>query len=165
MPVSFDRTVCLSGRRRNYGVVLDAQAYRWQTASPDDDLDYYADATELMADVSDRIVSAELSIKPSGAGELTAGLFGVSGTLIVAWLSGGVSGRDYWVKIGAATLGGRTFTRIVNLLIDPRGAATPLPAPPVNDFGAPITWSLGSGPSLNFSVASNSMYSLLIPGF
>jgi hypothetical protein len=97
------------------------------------------DFTALIADVSDSITSAALSIAPSGAGELAASNLTVNEALIGVWLSGGVAGRTYIVKIQFETTAGRSFERLVRLSISRTLAKYPLVSPPSLDFGTVLT--------------------------
>ena len=114
---------------KGVGAVLD---YSWDMA---------ADLTT--AGAVDGVTSAQLSVMPSGIGEMTALNLSVSGTVLTVWFSGGVGGRSYTVSIQATTDAGRTFNYFVYLKCDPTGAAYPLPLPTSNGFSTPISWKLG----------------------
>ncbi len=132
---------------------------RWPMAEPDEVLDYSLDIGVLLAEVQDSIASVALSISPSGLGELTASSVSVLGTVITAWLRGGVPGRTYTIRIEATTnaMPPRTFERFVNLTIDPTFQTFPQTAPPSPGYGPPTTWQIAiPAPALDFTDPFNS---------
>ena len=61
----------------------------WPTKEPGEDLDYQIDATSKIADSADAIISASVTVAPSGTGEMVATQIVVTGSFITVWLSGG----------------------------------------------------------------------------
>jgi hypothetical protein len=92
---------------------------------------------------ADPIVSASLSIAPSGAGEMICDRLSVVGQIVTAWLRGGVAGRRYKVNLVLTTTSGLIFPVLISVPIDPTLATWPLPAAPSAGFGAAITWTTG----------------------
>jgi hypothetical protein len=142
MTTSMLRTIRVLAQTQGYGVVLSPPALRWSAAQPDDDLDYSLDLSALLTDAGDTLSSVSLSTSPWGAGELVASNLTAAGSIITAWLSGGVPGRDYTVKVEAQTVGGRLLEYLPHLLIGPDLAANPIPAPPNAGFSVALTWNL-----------------------
>jgi hypothetical protein len=119
-----------------YGVIVPL---RWPLKGPDADLDYTYNTSEDMEGLNDTILSVQVSIQPSGAGEMTVASLNFAQPYITAYLAGGVAGRDYLVKVKATTPL-RTFEWAFNVLVDPTFATWPLPAPPSSDFGTVTSW-------------------------
>jgi hypothetical protein len=114
-------------------------------AEPDDVLDYALDVSGPLLDSGgDSIASASVSVAPSGIGELSVQSIDVEDPIITAWLSGGVAGRHYTVRIEATTDGGRTFEWLIGLRIDPELATYPMPRLDSPHFGDAVTWPIGS---------------------
>lgn len=95
--------------------------------------------------VVDPILSASISIQPSGTGELIAQSLTVTvanaRTYITAILSGAtVAGRTYTHNIRFTTQGGITLPILIGQVCDPVLAQTPIPPPPNPGFGTPVTW-------------------------
>ena len=126
---------CFSGQE---GTILD-----WPQAEPGDNLDYLVDLWPLLGGMGDTLLSMSVSVRPSGAGELVVGLIAVVGYQAVVWLSGGVAGRTYIVKIALGTVLGRSAVLLVNLPIDPALEELPVPVPPDWGFGPPTSWTSG----------------------
>lgn len=156
MTVSALRTLTAKAALSAYGLSFGQPVLRWPAAEPGDVLDYSLDMAGLMADAGDFIVSASVSARPSGVGELQVNTVVVSGTLVTAWLSGGVPGRSYTVKCDIATLAGRTFEVLVALPIDVALGVIPIPTPPSAGFGTAGTWAWA--PEFDFANPLNSMY-------
>lgn len=129
----------------------------WPTAQPDDFLDYGLDLSAPMNDSSDSIVSAAVSVSPSGSGELTLSYLTCASSVVTFWASGGVAGRSYFVKVDVTTLHGREFEFLVGLSISPVLAIFPIPPAPSNGFSTPID----PVPFLNFSLPIRSNMRLL----
>jgi hypothetical protein len=115
------------------------QRLEWPTSEPDDSLDYAIDITAALADVGDTLVSATAAVEPSGAGELIPSRISISGGIITLWLSNGVAGRIYVIRITANTTASREFSFYVTLPISLNTALGLPPPPPVADFGTPIS--------------------------
>jgi hypothetical protein len=126
----------------------------WPCREPDDVLDYAFDVSAALADVTDSVTSASVSIMPSGPGELTVSELSVAGGVATFWLSGGVAGRAYAVRIEVSTGGGRTFEWLPGIAVDPALATYPVPPPPDPGFGPALAW--GPFASLDFSAVVNS---------
>ena len=75
--------------------------------TPSDLLDYDIDFSEWITD-SDTITTVVAEVIPSGG--LTVASTSVSTPIVKAWLSGGVSGESYEVKVTVSTLSGRVKT-------------------------------------------------------
>jgi len=75
----------------------------WPTKEPGEDLDYQIDATSKIADSADAIISASVTVAPSGTGEMVATQIVVTGSFITVWLSGGIAARVYQVNVQIPT--------------------------------------------------------------
>lgn len=135
-----DRTFIPGGRGRGYGVVL-SETQSWGVAQPGANLDYYLDARGALYAADDIINEVALSFSPYGDGELQAASLSVVDSIITVWLSGGVPGRSYRIKVQATTAGTRGLTWLISLKMDATLAATPLPTPEFEGFSTPITCS------------------------
>jgi hypothetical protein len=117
---------------------------------PDSFIDFAWDAGYFLIPVNDQLLSVSLSIKPWGTGELVASSLAVTGNIISFWLSGGIPGRRYTLKLEAGTEAGREWAWPIGLLIDPSVAPYPFPGPAANrGFGTAITWG-ADGTLINF---------------
>lgn len=138
----------------------------WASKAPDAVLDYSFDATNLITlpdGTVDIIVSASIATMPSGLGELTPTSLTVTGTILTATLSGGVSGRVYVHKLIFTTNGGnRTYEVFIGQVCNPLLANIPIPPPPSGDFGPPVMLLLEG---FDLSQVSNSAYIALLAGF
>jgi hypothetical protein len=139
--VSALRTIVIGAPSSIYGVCPVQPMLQWPMAGPDEVLDYSLDVTAQLADVGDTIAYATISVSPSGTGELAVGALNVLGNVITAWLSGGVAGRNYLVRIEITTNAARTFQWMIGLLMDPELAGYPLAVPPSLGFGPLTTWN------------------------
>jgi hypothetical protein len=115
------------------GVFTPAPAATWPIKQPDSFLDYSYNAVADLG--TDTLSAVTLAVAPSGSGELVASQLSFSGTVITAWLAGGVPGRSYVVKITGTCTTGRVFEWLVGLNVDPVLASFPLAAPPSTGFG------------------------------
>lgn len=107
---------------------------QWPVSEPGNSLDYYFDASCVLA--FDPAVSGSVSVKPSGAGELVINAAnGSSSGLIRLEISGGVPSRAYVVKIDIVTTTGRVYSWLVTLPIDSTYTIPPIPIAPSPDFG------------------------------
>lgn len=88
----------------------------------------------------DAIVSASIAVKPSGAGELVVSAVNVQNTIISFWISGGVAGRTYIVKLLFTTISAQTYEIDLGLVVSALLAANPVPPPPAFGFGTPAVW-------------------------
>lgn len=115
------------------------QIYAWPVGNPDDFLDYSLDLTAALAETTDTILSAMLAVAPSGTGELVASNLTFSGGIVTGWLTGGVAGRIYTVRIDVSTKQDRIFSFYVRLPLDVRLATFPIIPPLVAGYGTPIS--------------------------
>jgi hypothetical protein len=113
---------------------------QWPIAEPNENLDYSIDISAALAASSDGLTQVAVSAAPSGTGELTVQSVNVVLGVITAWLSGGVPGRTYQVRIDALTNQGRVFEMVVILPIDAQYAIPPIPLPPSSGFSNPVVW-------------------------
>jgi hypothetical protein len=69
----------------------------------------------------------------------------LTSTSLVVWLTGGVSGRYYWIKIDVTTLDTlsvtRTYEWLIGMTVDPELAPAAPTMPPSAGFGTPVTWA------------------------
>ncbi len=137
-----------------FGALAAAPAQRWPVRQPGDLLDYALDVSFALFDVADDLAAVAWSASPSGPGELTAVSVGVEGGVITGWMSGGMPGRVYVVRIEATTIAGRKFEWLAGIQVSAILGPIPLPAPASPGFGPPATWAYG--PGFDFSFPGNS---------
>ena len=155
MTVSALRTVVLSPA----APFTVSPGYRWNwVAEPEDDLDYYADASLLLSDVSDTIVGISASAAPSGSGELQISNVGLAGAVISLWLTGGIPGRFYNVRLLCRTANQRNFSVLIGLQIDTALAQNPLTTPQSSGFGTQAIWPIGGPGIYGVSIYGGSVY-------
>ena len=115
----------------------------WPTKEPGSTLDYALDLSDLPT--TETVTAASASIMPSGAGELTVQSLSLIVSDLVVWLTGGVAGRYYRIKIDVTTVDRSNVTRVyewlVGLTVDPELAPAIPTIPPSPGFGPPVTWS------------------------
>ncbi len=122
-----------------YGAFIPEPDVTWPMKEPGSYLDFSYNAAPDLSLGPDTLTSIAVSIKPSGAGELTAVSASFSGAMITVWLGGGVAGRSYVVKIDGTCASGRVFEWTAGIVCDPVLASYPLAAPASADFGTPVT--------------------------
>lgn len=83
---------------------------------PDAVLDYAWDWTEWLADSSDTISSATVTVS-SG---ITKDTSSASSTAVVVWLSGGTAGQKYTATCHITTTGGRQDDRTLTIPVKQR---------------------------------------------
>jgi len=133
---SSSRTVVLSPSGFDY--------LQWPVAEPLEDLDYYLNVAAPLTQFNDSISTLTVSVAPSGTGELQPtylNTFDSEQHIIELWLSGGVPGRVYTVRVDMVTINARTFSWLVTLPIDLQYAVPPIPLPPNPGFGPPLPWA------------------------
>ncbi len=128
-----------------YGVDIPLPI-RWPTKQPDEVLDYFLDASAMMSEVSDTISAASISISPPAELAVQAFTANRATNMLTVWLSGGVPGRAYKVRIELNTAGSRTFEWIISLLVSSALATYPLPTP-APGFSAVTAATLLNAPS------------------
>ena len=114
----------------------------WPDITPGAGVDYAYDATDdvTISGATDPIVSATFATMPSGTGEAAATSLAANGTMITAWLSGGIPGRDYTHRLTFTTAGGRAYVKLIGQSCNAVLAANPVPAAVVAGFGTAMTW-------------------------
>jgi hypothetical protein len=142
MSVSSARTLLVPAASQ--GVSPLSPSIWWPMAELNSALDYSLDWSTVFADVDDTVATVQVSIAPSGSGELETVAISVAGSVTTFWMSEGVPGRVYIVYVKLGTMGGRTITQLVGLRTDPRLAVWPPVAPENPDFGAVVSWSTGA---------------------
>jgi hypothetical protein len=121
----------------------------WPIAQPTDSKPYSLSTFQQLEPIADAIVQVELSIKPSGIGELQASdlttfinpnyPLQMTAYDIGVRLTGGVAGREYTIMIIVTTFAGNEFTYIIGLPISRVLASFPLPPSPNPGFGPVLT--------------------------
>jgi hypothetical protein len=114
----------------------------WRPTEPSTVLDWSLDVAVALADVADAIASVTWSLAPSGLAERTVVNLSVSGSVITAWLAGGVGGRTYANKIVLVGKSGRQWEWLVGQRIEAGPNAYPLPTASSLEFGAAAIWPL-----------------------
>lgn len=89
---------------------------------------------------TDPLISASLSIAPSGSGEMTASALSITGLIVSFKLTGGVPSRNYILNFTATSTAGQVFQFPYAISIDTTLGETPFPPAPSPGFGTPITW-------------------------
>ena len=88
----------------------------WPQKDPVDVLDYEIDfSPAIIGNDADGLASVDVTITPSGAGDVTATRIAADGAVAAVWLSGGTSGTTYAVQIAVQTRTGRTMRRTILL--------------------------------------------------
>jgi hypothetical protein len=115
---------------------------------PGDILDYSVDVSaEMNVANGDTVSSVAASIKPSGTGELAIGgrvvglqLYAIGG-IVTVWLSGGVPGRSYIVRLLVTLSNGKVLDIMGMLRVSRLLAVSPMPTALVSDFSTPVVWT------------------------
>src|SRR5580698_4439779 len=91
----------------------DLPPLAWPIKDPGDVLDYSIDlAAALAGDATDQVATLAVTVLPNGAtGDLQIGRMVASGTSAVVWLSAGLAGTTYAVRLTVGTLKGRVVGR------------------------------------------------------
>ena len=140
-----------------FGQPLAPQAFEWPLASVGSVLDYYLDITAPLADIDDTISAWQVESRPSGAGELVVSSLSADDGVLGLLLTPTIGGRFYTNRITVVTAGGLSMPWYVVLPVNSMDTPWPPVAPMSQGYGAPVTWSQGSGASsLDFTQASNS---------
>ncbi|MCX7382484.1 MAG: hypothetical protein NT133_13945 [Alphaproteobacteria bacterium] len=95
-------------------------------------MDYQFDVSAaLVGNASDAIASIVATVTPGGAGGLVVDSTAADGAVAIFWLSGGVAGTVYTLRISIVTVSGRSVSRSVllpvvslNVLAQPVSALT-----------------------------------------
>ena len=133
---------------QDYGVLPVTPFEWWPKQQAGEFADYSYDAVNDVSvnGVIDPIVALSIAAMPSGAGEVSLSLLGLTNnlagqyTLIVVWLTGGVPGRTYYYNLVITTQAGRVLPVLIGQVCSQVLAANPLPIAPTPGFGTPITW-------------------------
>jgi hypothetical protein len=111
---------------------------QWPEKQTLDTLDYACDMTgDLVA--GETITDVAVSVSPSGAGELSVQGVASQGNIIVVWLSGGVGGRGYLVRLDVTTSAGRVFDVLAVVPMSRILMSFPVPEPSSMGFSTPVT--------------------------
>jgi hypothetical protein len=88
----------------------------WATKDPGDVLDYQFDISPaLVGNDGDGIATLDVTIDPSGPGDLTLDRATTDGPIAVLWLSAGQHGTVYTINLVISTMNGRTINRAILL--------------------------------------------------
>lgn len=139
------------------------QPLLWPSHDADEHLDYSLIVKALLLDIgNDPVSTVDVSISPSGPGELVASALSYTAALnlITLWLSGGRA-RLYHVRVALSTFGGRAFSWSVFIRVVPELAVWPVPQPQSRDFGASLLWN-ASDSQMKFSLSANAAYLALL---
>ena len=110
----------------------------WPEAEPDDDLDYSLDISAALDEVGDAIASVDVSVAPSGSGEMSPHSASFSGNVITVWLAGGAPSRVYYVQVVVTTVADRRFSYFVAVSVSADTAVSSVPPPPSPGYGTPV---------------------------
>lgn len=129
----------------------------WPSELPEGALDYSLDITDSIDPAVDFVLSANVSVAPSGLGEIVPSNFvistpminGIQHTILTVTLTGGRPLRRYITKFLVTMLDGRVFPFLVYMRVLPELAGQVLTIPPAAGFGTPIVASFNP-PSTNF---------------
>jgi hypothetical protein len=112
---------------------------QWPEKQTLDVLDYSCDLSgDLVA--GETITDVAVSVSPSGAGELSVQSVAVQGNVIVVWLTGGVGGRGYLIRLDATTSAGRVFDVLATLPMSRTLTPYPVPDAVSAGFSTPVTY-------------------------
>ena len=134
------RTLCLADYQpvRGYGVLLSRPRLRWPDKAPFEILDF-SFALDAEFSAGERVVRATLWSEPSGDRDLVPIDLTVNINTVTTWLSAGVPGRTYTVKLVVVGSFGRTVSAAIDIGIN-GGAVTDTSGVSITDTsGAPIT--------------------------
>jgi hypothetical protein len=112
---------------------------KWPEKQTLDALDYACDMTGDLVS-GETITDIAVSVKPSGTDELNVQSVALQGNVIVVWLTGGVGGRGYLVRIDVTTSAERVFDVLAVLPMSRILMPFPVPEPTSQDFSEPITY-------------------------
>lgn len=140
-----------SGNRTLYVENENDLYLQWPIAEANESLDYSVDLTTLYAETGDSNEFIYASVAPSGTGELSIVSLDATSTTLDIYLSGGVPGRVYKIRLDIVTGQGREYSLIVILPIDNSCVPFAAPLPPSPDFG-PITMWPANGIALEGNV-------------
>lgn len=121
---------------------------------------YDATAAVTYGGVVDPIVAMSVSTDPSGAGEASVASLSLYGSVVTAWINGGVAGRRYIHQLVLTTQSGRVIPILIGQVCDPLLEAMPVPPAPIAAFGAPVPWIFAY--AFDFSTAADSSYTVLL---
>lgn len=127
-----------------YGAITPLPATTWPSPqSTDAVLAYSWDVSSDLGSVT--VSSVSISAAPSGAGELTISNLSMTGSVVTAFISGGVAGRQYVVKIDVSYGGASVYSKLIGLTVAPILANwDTMPDPPSAGFGTPLVWTGGT---------------------
>jgi hypothetical protein len=115
----------------------------WPMKEPGSTLDYALDLSCLPS--GETVTTASGSVMPSGAGELAVQSLGLNSGSLVVWLTSGVPGRYYRIKIDVTTVDAFNATRnyewLIGMTVDPELAPATPTTPPSAGFSTPVTWA------------------------
>ena len=133
-------TAAYSANRTIYVTNANDVYLQWPIAESGEDLDYSVDLAPLYDKTGDSNEIIYASIAPSGAGELSIVSLNASDSELEIYLSGGVPGRTYKVRLDIVTAQGREYSLIVLLPIEKSCTPFIQPLPPSPDFGPVTVW-------------------------
>lgn len=136
------RTLCLADYQpvRGYGVLLSRPRLRWPDKAPFEILDF-SFALDAEFSAGERVVRATLWSEPSGDRDLVPIDLTVNINTVTTWLSAGVPGRTYTVKLVVVGSFGRTVSAAIDIGIN--GGTGPNFVPPLSGVGGAVTDTSG----------------------
>jgi len=114
---------------------------QWPMAVANQRLDFYLDVNAAVYADNDEISSLQISIAPSGSGEMSIVNIEMNNGIIRIDLENGVPGRLYQVKVAVNTLRERDYLWTINIPIDTEYFVGPFPVAPNPGFGSVDTWA------------------------
>jgi hypothetical protein len=114
---------------------------QWPLSAANQRLDFYLDVNAAVYANNDEISSMQISISPSGSGEMSVADVKMDDGVIRLDLQGGVPGRVYKIKVAVNTLRERDYFWTLSLPIEKDNFVGPFPIAPNPGFGNVDTWA------------------------
>lgn len=126
----------------------------------------FTQSVQALIPSGDTVAEVELSVEPSGPGELVVSNLSVDSTgLLVSWKeSGGVPSRLYTLNLIGTSAGGVQFQLLFQQFCDAELAVFPPPVPTTDGFGTPISWSAAPATGPTVGIYDQSTYGNCVYG-
>lgn len=114
---------------------------QWPLSAANQRLDFYFDVSRAVNAGNDEVSSLQVSISPSGSGEMSIADIKMNDGVIRLDLQDGIPGRMYKIKIAVNTLRERDYVWTANLPIDKKYFTGPFQVAPNPGYGNVDTWA------------------------
>jgi hypothetical protein len=129
-------------------VVLDPaglNVLQWPLSQAGEQIDYSFDINAIINTSSGTVNSISVSVQPSGTGELQIQSVSYSNGVIAVFVSSGIPGRVYKVRIDVILSSGSVFSWLLTLPMGIDKVINSLPIPVDPGFGTAVYWYSSSG--------------------